>query len=55
MIHQSNEYYVEIDKRIRLDFPHKFDTNRSNLGEGSTKPVQTVARRSEVQILVARL
>jgi GH15 family glucan-1,4-alpha-glucosidase len=35
---QSNEYYSEIDKRIRLDFPHKFDTNRSNLGEGSTKP-----------------
>ena len=40
---QSDEYYAEIDKRIRLDFPHKFDTNRSNLGEGSTKPLQTVA------------
>jgi hypothetical protein len=40
---QSNEYYAEIDRRIRLDFPHKFDTNRSNLGEGTTKPVQTVA------------
>jgi len=40
---QSDEYYSEIDKRIRLEFPHKFDTNRSNLGEGSTKPVQTVA------------
>src|SRR5210317_933261 len=40
---QSEEYYQEIDKRIRLEFPHKFDTNRSNLGEGSTKPVQTVA------------
>jgi hypothetical protein len=40
---QSDEYYAEIDKRIRLDFPHKFDTNRSNLGEGTTKPVQTVA------------
>ena len=39
----SEEYYSEIDKRIRLEFPHKFDTNRSNLGEGSTKPVQTVA------------
>jgi len=39
----SDEYYSEIDKRIRLEFPHKFDTNRSNLGEGSTKPVQTVA------------
>jgi len=40
---QSDEYYSEIDKRIRLEFPHKFDTTRSNLGEGSTKPVQTVA------------
>ena len=29
---QSDEYYQEIDKRIRLEFPHKFDTNRSNLG-----------------------
>jgi hypothetical protein len=40
---ESDDYYSEIDKRIRLEFPHKFDTNRSNLGEGSTKPVQTVA------------
>ena len=24
---QSDEYYVEIDKRIRLEFPHKFATN----------------------------
>src|SRR5210317_1781721 len=24
---QSDEYYSEIDKRIRLEFPHKFDTN----------------------------
>ena len=41
---KSDEYYVEIDKRIRLDFPHKFDTTNVN----STKPTQTVAsaRRS---------
>ena len=26
----SDEYYSEIDKRIRLEFPHKFDTNKSN-------------------------
>jgi len=40
----SDEYYAEIDKRIRLDFPHKFDTTNVN----STKPTQTVAsaRRS---------
>jgi hypothetical protein len=36
----SNEYYVEIDKRIRLEFPHKFATIE---GKETTKPVQTVA------------
>ena len=40
---QSDEYYSEIDKRIRLEFPHKFDTNKSETGETTTKPVQTVA------------
>ena len=38
----SDEYYSEIDKRIRLEFPHKFDNNSSNR-ENTTKPVQTVA------------
>jgi phage I-like protein len=37
---QSEEYYAEIDKRIRLEFPHKFDKNATT---ESTKPVQTVA------------
>ena len=37
---QSDEYYAEIDKRIRLEFPHKFDKNATT---ESTKPVQTVA------------
>ena len=40
---QSDEYYSEIDKRIRLEFPHKFGTTEDNKGEVSTKPVQTVA------------
>ena len=40
---QSDEYYLEIDKRIRLEFPHKFDTTTSDKGEVPTKPVQTVA------------
>jgi len=40
---QSDEYYQEIDKRIRLEFPHKFDTTKSETGETTTKPVQTVA------------
>jgi hypothetical protein len=37
---QSEEYYAEIDKRIRLEFPHKFANNATT---ESTKPVQTVA------------
>jgi len=40
---ESDDYYAEVDKRIRLEFPHKFDTTNSNKGEVSTKPVQTVA------------
>jgi hypothetical protein len=40
----SDEYYAEIDKRIRLEFPQKFDITNVN----STKPTQIVAsaRRS---------
>ena len=38
----SDEYYSEIDKRIRLEFPHKFGTN-TDKGENTAKPVQTVA------------
>ena len=38
----SDEYYAEIDKRIRLEFPHKFGNNSNTTAE-STKPVQTVA------------
>ena len=36
----SDEYYTEIDKRIRLEFPHKFDKIAST---ETTKPVQVVA------------
>ncbi len=36
---KSNEYYVEIDKRIKVDFPNKFGTNEIN----TSKPVQSVA------------
>ena len=27
----SDEYYAEIDKRIRLEFPHKFANNSLSL------------------------
>ena len=37
---KSDEYYAEVDKRIRVDFPHKFGTSDSKY---TTTPVQTVA------------
>jgi hypothetical protein len=36
----SDEYYAEVDKRIRVDFPHKFGTTET---KQSAAPVQTVA------------
>ncbi len=36
----SDEYYAEVDKRIKVDFPHKFG-NTSD--KQTTEPVQTVA------------
>ena len=35
----SDEYYAEVDKRIRVDFPHKF----GKTDKTTTAPVQTVA------------
>ena len=37
---QSNEYYAEVDKRIKVDFPHKFGSTET---KQTTKPVQSVA------------
>jgi hypothetical protein len=44
---KSDEYYTEVDKRIRLEFPHKFDKIESSTTERA-KPAQNVAsaRRS---------
>ena len=44
---QSNDYYAEVDKRIRLEFPHKFDKVENTSAERA-KPAQNVAsaRRS---------
>ena len=39
----SDEYYSEIDKRIRLEFPHKFANNSSSGENTRSAPVQTVA------------
>ena len=37
---QSDEYYSEVDKRIRLEFPHKFDKVEE---KQASKPTQNVA------------
>jgi hypothetical protein len=37
---ETDEYYAEIDKRIRLEFPHKFDKIANT---ETTKPTQVVA------------
>jgi hypothetical protein len=44
---KSDEYYAEVDKRIRLEFPHKFDKVEDNTTERA-RPAQNVAsaRRS---------
>ena len=36
---QSGDYYVELDRRIKLEFPHKFGKTT----ESTTKPTQNVA------------
>jgi hypothetical protein len=38
---QSDEYYAEVDKRIRLEFPHKFDKPVEQ--KQTAKPTQNVA------------
>jgi hypothetical protein len=40
---KSDEYYEEIDKRIRLEFPHKFATKDTTTTTERAKPAQTVA------------
>ena len=44
---QTDEYYEEVDKRIRVEFPHKFDTKETQ----TSKPTQNVAsvKRSAVR------
>ena len=37
---QSSDYYAEVDKRIKVDFPHKFGNTET---KQTAKPVQSVA------------
>ena len=42
---KSNEYYVEVDRRIRVDFPHKFGKTETNT---FNRPTQNVASAHRV-------
>ena len=44
---QSEEYYSEIDKRIRLEFPHKFDNVNSQTTQTPTQVVASANRSSK--------
>ena len=58
----SNEYYAEIDKRIKVDFPHKFDnsgdTPRANQlvasANRSVKPGRKTVRLTSSQVHIAK-
>ena len=49
---QTNEYYDELDKRVRREFPHKFSDNSDN--ETSRKPAQNVAGVSRTNTSTGR-
>ena len=44
---KSNEYYTEIDKRIRVDFGHKFDTNETKQTNRAVQSVASATRSSK--------
>ena len=49
---QTDEYYDELDKRVRREFPHKFSDNSDN--ETSRKPAQNVAGVSRTNTSTGR-
>jgi hypothetical protein len=61
---KSDDYYVEVDKRIRVDFPHKFgnnDTKQTNRAvqsvasaNRSTKPGRKTVRLTSSQVAIAK-
>ena len=44
---KSQEYYQEIDKRIRVDFGHKFDTNETKQTNRAVQSVVSANRNSK--------
>jgi len=61
---QSNDYYAEVDKRIKVDFPHKFgntDTKQTNRAvqsvasaNRSVKPGRKTVRLTSSQVAIAK-
>jgi len=53
---KSEEYYSEIDKRMRNEFPHKFSRNEAEVNDNSAedRPVQAVASASRSSSKTAR-
>ena len=61
---QSNEYYAEVDKRIKVDFPHKFgntETKQTNRAvqsvasaNRSSKPGRKQVRLTSSQVAIAK-
>jgi hypothetical protein len=45
---QSDEYYSEIDRRMRAEFPHKFQTRKKS-GSSQVAPAGSSASRSTKQ------
>lgn len=43
---QSDEYYTEVDSRIRTEFPHKFNSGRKNGGSTRVASADTSASRT---------
>jgi len=42
----SDEYYEELDRRIRQEFPHKFEENRASQPSNARSPVAPASRSS---------
>ena len=50
---ESSEYYSEVDKRIRSEFPHKFQPAKRS-GGGSTKPGRRTVKLTHSQVAIAK-
>jgi hypothetical protein len=46
---QTDEYYTEVDKRIRSEFPHKFQTAKKSGGGSQVASAGNSASRSNKQ------